>query len=167
MSRPNIDKYFARMVLVVASRSTCLRRAVGCILVNSMNHILATGYNGVPRGQQHCNEEVDYAKAPHCEVLTHYPNACPGAEASSGTDLDKCYAVHAEQNALLQCSDVNKITTIYVTHEPCIACTKMFLNTSANRICYVDEYASNQVAISMKLWTDSGRIWCRSYPFKA
>lgn len=149
MNRPTIDEYFAIMLLVVSSRSTCRRRQVGCILVNKLNHVIATGYNGVARGQEHCIDKG---------------HVCPGANSESGSDLDKCYAIHAEQNALLQCRNVNEIFTIYVTHEPCITCTKLFLNTSAYRIAYINAYDYKQVEISVKLWVESGRIWVNIVP---
>lgn len=56
MARPDRDTYFLQIAQVVSTRSTCLRRSVGCVLVDSRGHILSTGYNGVPAGQVHCNE---------------------------------------------------------------------------------------------------------------
>jgi dCMP deaminase len=136
--RPNVDKYFIDMAYLVASRSTCIRRSVGCVLVDIRNHVLATGYNGVPRGFDHCNEDAP----------------CPGAKAPSGTMLDACYAIHAEQNALLQCRDTNLIHRAYVTAFPCTTCAKLLLNTSCASIVYWEVYADK---IGMKLWTESGR----------
>ena len=72
------------MAELVAERSTCRRRKVGCVLVDSNNHVVATGYNGVPTHFPHCLDEP-----------------CEGATAPSGESLEKCLAVHAEQNALL------------------------------------------------------------------
>ena len=56
MVRPPRDTYFMKMAALVAERSTCLRRSVGCVLVNGRHHVLATGYNGVASGLPHCNE---------------------------------------------------------------------------------------------------------------
>ena len=66
------------MALLVSERGTCVRRKVGCILVNKKNHVLATGYNGNPSGFSHCLD-----------------NPCKGANSTSGKDLDKCEAIHA------------------------------------------------------------------------
>lgn len=166
--RPDHDTYFTRMAALVATRATCLRRAVGAVLVNSRRHVLATGYNGVAAGRPHCNEvtgevanpaldrgDGTYRVAEHWERATiHvFGHACSGANSPSGTNLDGCQAIHAEQNALLQCRDVFDIDTCYVTVSPCIHCTKLLLNTSCRRIVAASIY--DQRAAS--LWTDSGR----------
>ena len=57
-SRPSWDDYFLEITKLVAKRSTCLRRAVGAILVKD-KRIIATGYNGVPRGLRHCRADGD------------------------------------------------------------------------------------------------------------
>lgn len=143
-TRPSVDEYFLAMAYIVASRSTCRRRAVGCILVDHRTHILATGYNGVAHGVEHC---LDIA--------------CPGAHLPSGTGLDKCQAIHAEANALLQCSDVWKIHTVYCTTAPCVHCIKLLQNTSAQHIVTNADYP--QSAETSRLWTYSriGRTWRR------
>lgn len=140
--RPSKDEYFMQMAHLVATRGTCLRRQVGCVLVNARGHVLATGYNGVPAGVQHCNTHDPYFD-------TGFPHACAGATAASGTCLDACMAVHAEQNALLQCRDVWDIDTVYVTASPCITCTKLLLNTGAARVVFSSAYPS---AESQALW---------------
>ena len=122
--RPTTDEYFMAMAMLVATRSTCVRRQVGCVLIDKNNNILATGYNGVVRGQPHCNEG----------------HPCPGAESESGKDLDKCYAVHAEQNALIQCKDLTKVYACFCTTAPCVMCTKLFLNTTLKRMIYCEPY---------------------------
>lgn len=144
--RPNHDTYFTRMAALVATRSTCLRRAVGAVLVNSRRHVLATGYNGVAAGRPHCNHHDMFDPV-------GYPHACKGATAPSGQKLDKCEAIHAEQNALLQCRDVFDIDTCYVTVSPCIHCTKLLLNTSCRRIVTASIYDQRAAF----LWIDSGR----------
>lgn len=144
--RPDHDTYFTRMAALVATRATCLRRAVGAVLVNSRGHVLATGYNGVAAGRPHCNHHDMFDPV-------GYPHACPGATAPSGQKLDECEAIHAEQNALLQCRDVFDIDTCYVTVSPCIHCTKLLLNTSCRRIVAASIYDQR----AADLWTDSGR----------
>lgn len=122
-SRPSIDEYFLRMAKLVATRGTCSRRKVGCVLVDDMHHVLSTGYNGVPRGMPHC---ID--------------SPCAGAGRPSGTSLMECNALHAEWNALLQCRDTARIHTAYLTASPCVICMRMFCNTSVRRIVFLEEY---------------------------
>lgn len=117
MTRETRDEYFVRMAELVASRGTCRRRKVGCVLVSERGHVLATGYNGVAAGEHHCLDV-----------------ACAGAERPSGEGLDMCEAIHAEQNALLQCRDVWAIDTAYVTDSPCATCQKLLMNTGCRRI---------------------------------
>jgi len=85
-----------------------------------------------------------------------YPHACSGAAAESGTMLDSCEAIHAEQNALLQCQDVRQIHTCYVTTSPCVTCTKLLLNTSCQRIIYQLPYPQPE---AKALWEKAGRTW--------
>lgn len=121
-SRPDLDEYFVTMLKLVASRSTCRRRQVGAILTDVKGHVLATGYNGVPSGITHC---IDIE--------------CPGALDTPG-DTSKCYAVHAEQNALLQCLDLARIHTLYCSCTPCFTCAKMLCNTPLQRIIVLEPY---------------------------
>jgi dCMP deaminase len=138
--RPTIDAYFLEMASVVASRATCARRRVGCVLVSPRQHVLATGRNGPPSGWTHCIE-----------------SPCPGAASASGKDLDLCEAIHAEQNALLQCRDVWEIESAYCTTAPCVTCVKLFLNTSCHRIVFVEDYPHSEK--SAMLWRKDGRDW--------
>jgi dCMP deaminase len=117
------DEYFMGVARVVALRSTCSRRRVGCIMVNGHNHIIATGHNGVPRNMPHCIDRP-----------------CGGILHGTGTGLDKCMAVHAEANALMQCSDIMRIVRVYCTAMPCVHCMKMIMNTSAEQVIYDEEY---------------------------
>lgn len=144
--RPDKDTWCLRMAALVAERATCARRRVGCVLVNSLGHILTTGYNGPPRGFQHCDAE----------------SPCGGAGLPSGTGLELCEAVHAEQNALLQCKDVALIDTCYVTTAPCVTCVKLLLNTSCRRIVFSESYPHADAAY--ELWqAKGGRVWQRVY----
>lgn len=157
MPRPNRDQWAMELAQLTAQRSTCCRRAVGCVLLNERGHVLATGYNGVAAGLPHCNQpasDQEFASQPEY----FYPHACEGAHAPSGTKLDACQAIHAEQNAMLQCKDVHEIHSCYVTASPCITCTKLLLNTSCQRIIFVEEYPHNQAA---DLWRKAGREWLK------
>lgn len=115
------------MTTLVAQRSTCARRAVGCVLVNEQGHVLATGYNGVCRGSDHC---IDVP--------------CAGANQPSGEGLYLCQAIHAEQNALMQCRNINEIYTAYVTASPCISCMRLLANTSVKHIIFKEEYPHHE-----------------------
>lgn len=167
MTRISRELWAMELATTTAKRSTCLRRSVGCVLLNARGHVLATGYNGVPAGMKHCNEAAYRndlgmsspvpiigmaAVAPIAEEF--FPHACPGSEAASGTNLDGCHAIHAEQNALLQCRDVNDIEECFVTARPCMTCTKLLLNTSCKWIRYRDEYPDSRAS---DLWFKSGR----------
>ncbi len=140
MNRPNHIAYFLGMAELVATRGTCARRAVGCVLTNIRGHVLATGFNGVASGLEHCTDKP-----------------CPGAKCASGEGLELCEAIHAEQNALLQCHDVQTIEACYCTTAPCITCTKLLLNTSCQVIWFLEDYP--QAAAAKKLWISAGRIW--------
>jgi dCMP deaminase len=135
--RPIADEYFMAMAMLVATRSTCIRRQVGCVLIDDNNNILATGYNGVVKGSPHCNEG----------------HPCPGAKSESGKDLDECYAIHAEQNALIQCKDLTKVYACFCTTAPCVMCTKLFLNTTLTRMIYVESYPQLTTSKSISMMT--------------
>lgn len=135
--RPDKDETLLRMAWVASEQSTCVRRKVGCILVDSVGYVLATGWNGVTKGMPHCNEQAP----------------CEGATAVSGTKLDQCLAIHAEQNALLQCRDVQRIETAYITVSPCIHCVKLLMNTSCRRLVVSFIYDLR----ALELWYTSGR----------
>ena len=152
--RPSRDQWAMELAKVTAKRATCLRRQVGCVLLNARGHVLATGYNGVAAGQKHCNE-IDRDLGPVGSPLW-YPHACPGAHSPSGMNLDGCQAIHAEQNALLQCRDVHAIHTCYVTASPCMTCVKLLLNTPCEQIVFAEVYPHKEAG---DLWVRSGRAW--------
>lgn len=135
--RPSVDEYFMQMCDLVAKRGTCCRRKVGCVLTDANKYVLATGYNGRPKGFVHCSEG----------------EPCVAAAMPSGMNLDGCEAIHAEQNAILQCKDPQAIETAYVTLFPCITCTKLLLNTSCKRIVYSEKYVQPE---AVELWERAG-----------
>lgn len=141
------DQWAIELVRVTEQRATCCRRRVGCVLLNERGHVLSTGYNGIASGMPHCNE-LKYGT---------YPNACKGAKLPSGTGLDACQAIHAEQNALLQCRDVHDIHTAYVSASPCMTCAKLLMNTSCKRVVFIEEYPGSDDV--RKMWEASGRAW--------
>jgi dCMP deaminase len=153
--RPSKDEWAMKMAILTAQRGTCLRRKVGCVLLNARGHVLSTGYNGRAAGLLHCNEEPSDAWIFNARSL--HPYACTGADAPSGTNLDGCEAIHAEQNALLQCRDVYDIHTCYTTTAPCVTCTKLLMNTGCLRIVSHEDYPHSTEA--RRMWEDTGRAW--------
>ena len=126
--RPDWDSYFMDMAKLAARRSSCLRRAVGAVLVKD-RRLLATGYNGAPTGVTHCD-------ATGC--LREKLNV------PSGERHELCRGLHAEQNAILQAAlhGVSiRESSLYCTNLPCIICAKMLINAGVRRIVYLDGYA--------------------------
>lgn len=133
MERPSWDSYFMQMAELAASRSTCMRRNVGAVIVKD-KHVIASGYNGAPKGILHCEER----------------GGCYRQKMGipSGERQELCMAVHAEQNAIVQAAALGlniEGATMYVTHQPCIVCAKMIINAGIKRIViregYPDELA--------------------------
>jgi len=135
--RPSWDQYFMQIAQLVATRSTCLRREVGAVVVKN-KQILATGYNGAPSGLKHCLDIGCYREQ----------NNIP-----SGEKHELCRGVHAEQNAIIQAAkhgvNING-ATLYCTCFPCIICAKMLINVGIKRIVYLDSYAE-QDAFALKM----------------
>lgn len=125
--RPSWDEYFLQIAKTVAGRSTCLRRQVGALIVND-RRILATGYNGTPRGIVHCLE------AGCLREKLNIP---------SGERHELCRGLHAEQNALLQAALYGisvKGSSFYITNQPCIICAKMLINAGIKEVVIADVY---------------------------
>ncbi len=128
MQRPSWDQYFMDITHLVATRSSCLRRQVGALLVKDRN-ILATGYNGVPSGITHC--EVAGCLRERLNV-------------PSGERHELCRGLHAEQNAIIQAAKHGTNidgATLYCTTMPCIICTKMIINAGITTVVYGEGYA--------------------------
>lgn len=142
MTRPTEDQTNLKHARVASERSTCIRRAVGCVLVDEFGHVLSTGRNGVPKGQPHCNEG----------------HPCKGANAPSGTGLTECRAIHAEINAVAHCPDPSKVDTIYITDSPCkFCCDALMALPNAKRIVAAAPYAGS--GDSKERWEAMGRTW--------
>lgn len=112
---------------VVATRSTCLRRQVGAVLVKD-NRILATGYNGAPSGLRHCLD-----------------TGCLREEQGirAGERHELCRGLHAEQNAILQAAVHGTGiagATVYTTYHPCVLCAKMLVQAGVKRIVFGGDY---------------------------
>lgn len=133
------DLVWLRVASTIAELGTCARRQVGCVFHDARGRVLATGYNGVPAGDVHC---ID--------------SPCLGADLPSGEGLDLCGAIHAEQNALIQCKFPDQIHTVYCTASPCIHCVKMLAGTGAVRIVFTEEYPHSA---AQAFWTARGGLW--------
>ncbi len=137
MKRISWDEYFMNMAELASRRSTCLRRQVGAVIVKD-NQVLATGYNGAPKGTPNCCDLNECLR----EKL-HIP---------SGERHELCRAVHAENNAITQCA-VNGVSckggTLYVTASPCNMCIKQIINAGIVRIVakelYPDEMSKDML----------------------
>jgi len=127
MNRPDNDTYFMRMAELVATRSTCLRRQVGAVVVKE-KRVLSTGYNGAPKGLKHCAEVG-------CVRMQN--------NIESGTRHELCRGVHAEQNAVIQAAYFGvsiKDASLYTTNFPCVMCAKILINAGIREVVYKDEY---------------------------
>jgi len=126
-NRPGWDEYFMEIAYQVSRRTTCLRRAVGAVIVKD-KRILSTGYNGVPAGIEHC--------------LTR---GCLRDQLGipSGKQHELCRGLHGEQNAIIQAArygiPING-AVIYITTQPCIICAKMLINAGIQEIIFDASY---------------------------
>jgi dCMP deaminase len=130
MKRPDNDTYFMKMAELVATRSTCLRRQVGAVVVKE-KRVLTTGYNGAPKGLRHCGE-VGCVREQN--------------QVESGTKHELCRGVHAEQNAVIQAAYFGisiKDATMYTTNFPCVLCAKILVNAGIREVVYKDEYVDD------------------------
>lgn len=122
------DNRFMAIAQCVAQWSSCKRRHVGAVIVKD-KHVISTGYNGAPAGIQTCVEKGECIR----EKLN----------IKSGTLQELCYAVHAEQNAIVQAAKLGSSTngaTLYCTHQPCVLCAKMIVNAGITRVVYSEGY---------------------------
>ncbi len=124
------DSRFMEIAKQVATWSSCFQsnRQVGAVLVKN-KRIISTGYNGAPAGILHC---VDRKQCMRKEL-----------GITSGTMHELCYAVHAEQNAITQAAKLGVSidgATLYCTHQPCVICAKMLINSGITRIVYMQGY---------------------------
>lgn len=133
--RSGKDYTYTFLANILGQRSTCLDKQVGCIIINSQNEIIASGYNGAPRGMGHCIN-IGYC----AKNFAKNPDLCPSA--------------HAEQNALLQCKVPEQIDTIYLTLSPCVPCIRIIMNTPCKRIVFDQEHKHTE---AKDMWKGK---WC-------
>lgn len=129
MARKSWDEYFMELAQGVAQRGTCDRAYVGCVLVNPDHRIVSTGYNGALSGNPHCDQVGHTMRDGHC-IAT----------------------IHAEMNALLYCAKEGitvKGTTCYVTHFPCLNCTKALIQAGIVAVYYHEGYRIDDYALTL------------------
>lgn len=141
--RPSWDEYFMKLACEVATRTTCMRRAVGAVIVKD-NRILSTGYNGVPSGLAHCRQ-----------------TGCLRQELGipSGQRSEICRGLHAEQNAIIQAAKYGPLidgAKIYVNTQPCIICAKMIINAGITEVIYQNPYPDE---FAMDMIRESGILF--------
>jgi len=126
--RPDWDDYFLSIAKVVATRSNCVRRQTGAVIVTQEHQIITTGYNGTPRGYRNCDE----GGCPRCS-----------GDAPSGSDLSECFCSHAEENAIVQAA-LHGVSVkdghMYATHSPCLICAKMIVNAGIRLVVFETLY---------------------------
>lgn len=125
-ARPSWDDYMLSVARATAMRSTCIRRQVGAIIATTDQRIVATGYNGGPRGYKHC-----------------FDGGCPrsrvGQDEGTGFGYEDpdafCIAIHAEANALLFASPQDREgSSLYTTLAPCLGCAKLIANSGIGEV---------------------------------
>ncbi len=140
--RPSWGEYYMEMAEVAKKRSTCMRRQVGAVIVKD-KRILASGYNGAPSGLAHCRE-----------------TGCLRDELQvpSGQRHELCRGLHAEQNVIIQAALHGvgiKGATLYVTHKPCVICSKMIINAGIKKLVFKGDYPD---ALSEQMLDEAGII---------
>ena len=126
--RPSWDEYFIGAAILIASRSTCSRLNVGCVIVSDGEHknrIIAAGYNGFLPG------------APHCSKIR---------------DGHEIATVHAEQNAIADAARRGVPIDgciVYITHYPCINCAKLLISSGIRTIKYLNDYHNDELVATL------------------
>lgn len=146
------DARFMEMAWVISKWASCFQpnRRIGCVIVKN-KRIVTTGYNGAPAGIRTCVERGECLRKKI------------GVE--SGTRAELCYAVHAEQNAIIQAAKLGVNidgSTLYCTHQPCILCAKMIVNAGVVRVVYHSGYPDDfaldifkEAGVQVECYTES------------
>lgn len=134
------DQRFMELAHTIATWSSCYKenRHVGAVIVRN-KRILTTGYNGAPAGIESCKDKGECIRI--------------NMGIQSGTRHEICYAIHAEQNAIIQAAKIGvsiEGATLYCTHFPCVICAKMIINAGIRRIVYAQSYPDEFSAILLK-----------------
>ena len=137
------DARFMEMAHLVSTWTSCYTegRAIGAVIVKD-KRVMTTGYNGAPAGLKTCRERGECLRRKM------------GIE--SGTRAEVCYAIHAEQNAIIQAAKLGISidgATLYCTHQPCSVCARIIINAGIRRVVYQEGYPD---AFTLELFEEAG-----------
>ncbi len=137
------DARFMELAQTISGWASCFHqdRKIGAVIVKD-KRIMTTGYNGAPAGIKTCVERGECLRK---------KLAIP-----SGTRHELCYAVHAEQNAIIQAAKLGVSidgATLYCTHQPCVLCSKIIINAGIRRVMYRSGYPDE---FSMEILREAG-----------
>lgn len=137
------DKRFMDLTETISKWSSCFKenRSVGAIIVRN-KRILTTGYNGAPSGVKSCKEKGECLRQK--------------LDIQSGTRHELCYAIHAEQNAIIQAAKIGvsiEGATMYCTHQPCVICSKIIINAGIAKVIYLHPYPDD---FSLEIFREAG-----------
>ena len=139
--RPSWDEYFIDITKLTSKRSNCIRKQVGCVIVKD-KRIISTGYNGTPFGIKNCLDGG-------CDRCLN--------NTESGSNLDMCICLHAEENALLSASSIDtKDAVLDCTHFPCLSCAKKIVQCRISKVIFIEDYCSSVKHITEELFSHSG-----------
>jgi len=125
--RPGFDRYFMRIAELASTRSNCMKKANGAVIVQDKT-IISTGYNGMPFGLRNCNQGG-------CERCN--------SNAAQGKDLDRCLCLHAEDAAVIEAGRQRTMGgTLYTTSYPCQLCAKVIIQAGIKKVFYNKDYDS-------------------------
>ena len=137
------DVRFMELAWVISNWASCFKpnRKIGCVIVKN-KRIVTTGYNGAPAGIKTCVERGECLRTK--------------LGIPSGTRAEFCYAVHAEQNAIIQAAKLGSSiegATLYCTHQPCVLCAKMIVNAGIKRVVYEEGYPDD---FALQIFSEAG-----------
>ncbi|AJU16697.1 Dcd1p [Saccharomyces cerevisiae YJM1450] len=146
LMRPSWDSYFMKLATLAASRSNCMKRRVGCVIVRECR-VIATGYNGTPRHLTNC-----------------FNGGCPRCNDGDSRNLHTCLCLHAEENALLEAGRdrVGQNATLYCDTCPCLTCSVKIVQTGISEVVYSQSYRMDEE--SFKVLKNAG-ITVRQFSF--
>lgn len=144
--RPSWDTYFMKLATLAASRSNCMKRKVGCVIVRD-RRVIATGYNGTPRHLTNC-----------------FNGGCPRCNDGDSQNLNTCLCLHAEENALLEAGRdrVGANATLYCDTCPCLTCSVKIVQTGIAEVVYSQSYRMDEKSFKVLI---SAGIRVRQFSF--
>ncbi|KAI0405996.1 cytidine deaminase-like protein [Xylaria palmicola] len=130
--RPSWDSYFMALASLAARRCNCMKRAVGCVLIDGKRRVISTGYNGTPRNLTNCME----GGCPRCNA----------GDAASGVSLATCLCLHAEENALLEAGRerIRDGSVLYCNTCPCLTCSIKIVQVGISEVVYSQGYSMDR-----------------------